>query len=282
MSKLWIALTLISITSGLAQDIPYRQLNDGHKIPIVGYGAGHVSVETVREALNDGYRHIDTALSYMGGTSEKDIGKVLKEMFTSGKLKRSDVYITSKLENDYHSRSKVHDGIKQSLANLGLDYVDLYLVHYPASNVGDTWDGMIEVLKANLTRSIGVSNFNEKQLEEVIAKGVVPVTNQVICNPYINQKSMLAFGNKHNITLTAWSPLGGPSYPDLLKDKKLIEIGKKHNVSSAQVALKFGVQRDVIVIPNSENAKYIKENVNIFNFKLSDEEMKEIEALNRD
>ncbi|CAG2174411.1 unnamed protein product, partial [Oppiella nova] len=99
---------------------------------------------------------------------------------------------------------------------------------------------------------------------------------------YINQNQILSYLNKHNITLTAYSPIGGTRYPDLLKDKKLIEIGTKHNVTSAQVALRFEIQRDVIVIPNSQNPKYIKENADLFNFKLTDEEIKEIEALNKD
>ncbi|CAG2174412.1 unnamed protein product [Oppiella nova] len=287
MTKLLISLALLSITTCLAQQIPYRQLNDGHKIPIVGLGGNHVTEQSIKDALDAGYRHIDTSLNYMGGASEAAIGKVLKETFKEGKIKRQDVYITSKLETEYHPRKQVSEGIKKSLTNLGLEYLDLYLIHTPASSngtnitVGETWEGMIDVLKANLTRSIGVSNFNEKQLDEVIAKGVVPVTNQIICNPYINQNQILSYLNKHNITLTAYSPIGGTRYPDLLKDKKLIEIGAKHNVTSAQVALRFEIQRDIIVIPNSQNPKYLKENVDLFNFKLTDEEIKEIEALNK-
>ncbi|XP_054161379.1 9,11-endoperoxide prostaglandin H2 reductase-like [Oppia nitens] len=273
-----VVLTLTCAFSTLmAIDVPTVTLNNGVKMPIVGYGAGHVTEQSVRDALIAGYRHIDTSLNY--GQSEHIIGKVLKEY--ENKIKREDLFITSKLENDYHSRSKVHKGIKESLANLGVKYLDLYLIHYPHENWVETWEGMIEVLKQNLTRAIGVSNFDEHQLNQVMAKGVVPVVNQIICNPYQNQHTMLDFAKKHKIAITAWSPLGGPTYPGLLKDKKMVEIAAKHNVSTAQVALRFEIQRNVIVIPNSKTDKYIKENINVFGFKLTDEEMKSIEKLNK-
>ncbi|XP_054152485.1 prostaglandin F synthase 1-like [Oppia nitens] len=282
-----LSLTLLAIILAfkcISADIPTRLLNNGQKIPIVGLGAGHVTEESVRSALEVGYRHIDTSLNY--GDSEIIIGKVLKEVLKDGKIKRQDLYIVSKLETEYHTRSRVPEGIKKSLQRLDLDYLDLYLIHSPDSQpanitVGETWLGMIDVLKANLTRSIGVSNFNQKQLDEVIAKGVVPVTNQVICNPYVNERKLLAYADSHNVTLTAYSPVGGRAYPDLLKDPKLIEIGNKYKVSSAQVALRFEIQRGVIAIPNSQNPKYIKENIDVFGFKLTDEDIKAIEALNK-
>ncbi|CAG2120962.1 unnamed protein product, partial [Medioppia subpectinata] len=184
-------------------------------------------------------------------------------------------------------RQNVPRGIKQSLTNLGLDYLDMYLVHSPEStkpdnvSVVDTWLGMNDVLKANLTRSIGVSNFDVKQLEALVGKGAVPVTNQCISNPYRTQNELLSYLQKHNITLTAYSPLGGITDPDLLKEAKLIEIAAKHKVSAGQVALRYQVQRGVIVIPKANNPKYIQENLDLFSWKLTDQEFNDVEALNR-
>ena len=172
---------------------------------------------------------------------------------------------------------------------LGLDYLDLYLIHGPQgspSNVSlvETWQGMIDVLKANLTRSIGVSNFDIDQLEKISANGayIRPVTNQVKSNPYHTQKKLLEYSNKHNITITAYSPLGGSRDPNLLKEPKLVAIGKKYNASVAQVALKYQVQRGVIAIPKANNPKYLKENLDLFRFTLTKDDIKQIESLNRD
>jgi len=256
-------------------------------LPIVGLGAMGITEQAVRDAIADGYTHIDTSLVY--GDSELLIAKVLKDVFKEGKIKRQDLFIVSKLEKDYHQRKRVTEGIKTSLNRLGLDYLDLYLVHHPVStnpanvDIEETWLGMTDVLKANLTRSIGVSNFNETHLDKILSKkdNVKPVTNQVISNPFRNQKKLLSYLTAHNITLTAYSPLGGSHDPNLLKVPELIEIGHKHNVSAAQVALKYQVQRGVIVIPKANNPKYIKENIDLFGFKLTDEDIKEIEKLNK-
>ena len=281
-------LILISILSEvLFAEIPTLLLNNGHRIPIIGLGTSGITEAAVREAIADGYRHIDTSLNY--NDSEIIIGKVIKQLIKEGKVKREDLFIVSKVETDYHQRKRVPEGIKKSLKRLQLDYLDLYLIHGPGStnpanvDVEETWLGMEDVLKANLTRSIGVSNFNEEQLERISAKGKnqKPVTNQVICNPYRNQKKLLSYLTQHNITLTAYSPLGGISDPNLLKDPKLVEIGHKHNVSSAQVALKYQVQRGVIVIPKANTPKYIKQNFDLFGFQLTQQDIKDIEALNK-
>jgi diketogulonate reductase-like aldo/keto reductase len=141
---------------------------------------------------------------------------------------------------------------------------------------------MEDVHKNGLAKSIGVSNFNEAQIDKILANSTVkPVTNQVLCNPYHNQKKLLDYLQKKNITLTAYSPLGASGVENLIKDAKLVAIAHTHNVTSAQVALRYQVQRNVIVIPKSVTKKYIIENIDLFNFKLSDEEVHQIESLNK-
>ncbi|XP_054152483.1 aldose reductase-related protein 2-like [Oppia nitens] len=291
MYNIFITLIVCVFCGTQATKIPDRLLNNGMKIPIVGLGAMDITEQAVRDAIDLGYRHIDTSHNYH--TSDKKnwseiiIGKVLNDVFKTGKIRRQDMFIVSKLEADYHQRQRVVVGIKETLTNLGLDYLDMYLVHHPNSSapvnisITETWQGMIDVLQANLTRSIGVSNFNEQQIDEISKLGVIPVTNQVLCNPYVVQKPLLAYSDKHYTTLTAYSPIGGSRYPNLLKDPKLVEIAGKHKITAAQVALKFQVQRDVIVIPKANTLKYLKENLDLFSFSLTDQEIKDIEALNK-
>jgi diketogulonate reductase-like aldo/keto reductase len=259
--------------------------NDGSKIPIVGLGTwktGTHTYQAVRDAIEAGYRHIDTSLNY--GT-EKDVGRAIKDLITEGKIKREDVYVVSKLEGNDHPRARVPIGIKESLANLGLKYLDLYLIHFPrgSTDITETWAGMEDVHKEGLTKSIGVSNFDEHQLDQILAKATVkPVTNQVLCNPYHNQKKLLSYLTKHNITLTAYSPLSGTNGAEkLLSDTKLVSIAKAYNVSSAQIALKYQVQRNVIVIPSSTTKQHIIEDIDLFKFKLTEAEVQEIDALTK-
>ena len=278
-------ILLLAVGNAICLTVPTLPLNNGLKIPIVGFGTSGITEQALRDAINAGYRHIDTSLNY--NDSEIIIGKVLKELIGNGKVKREDLFIVSKLETNYHKRDQVPQGIKLSLKRLQLDYIDMYLVHAPGStpahvSLVETWQGMTDVLRANLTRSIGVSNFDDKQIDQITANGaVVPVTNQVFCNPYQNQKKLLSYLTQHKITLTAYSPVGGRTYPNLLKDSKLNEIGKRHNVSAAQVSLRYQIERNVIVIPKANNQKYIEEDINLFNFKLTEQEIKEIEALNK-
>jgi diketogulonate reductase-like aldo/keto reductase len=278
-----IILTAMSILCVNTEIAPRLLLNDGFKIPIVGLGTGTTTDEAVRDAIEAGYRHIDTSLNYKD--SEKTIGKALKDLISEGKIKREELFIVSKLETSDLERSRVSIGIKQSLDNLGLKYLDLYLIHHPQSGVDvlETWRGMEDVHKQGLTKSIGVSNFDEEQIDRILANATVkPVTNQVQCNPYHNQKKLHDYLSKHNITLTAYSPLGGIfGSENLLKDSKLVSIGHKHNVTAAQVALRYQIQRNIIVIPKSVNKKYILENIDLFNFKLTDEDITEIDSLNK-
>jgi diketogulonate reductase-like aldo/keto reductase len=287
MKMFKLLLVALSLAFVYGEEIaPRITQNDGSKIPLVGLGTwktGAHTYQAVRDAIEGGYRHIDTSLGY--GT-EKDVGRAIKDLITEGKIKREDVYVVSKLEGNNHARARVPVGIKESLANLGLKYLDLYLVHFPSKTTNediDTWAGMEDVHKEGLTKSIGVSNFIEQHLDHILAKATVkPVTNQVLCNPYHNQKKLLSYLTKHNITLTAYSPLGGTGeVATLMAETKLVSIAKAHNVTSAQIVLKYQVQRNVIVIPSSTTKTHILEDIDLFNFKLTDAEVQEIDSLSK-
>jgi len=157
------------------------QLNDGHNIPIVGFGTawiiGPTAVPIFKDAINVGYRHIDTSLNYK---NEKEVGQAIKEVIAEGKVKREDLFVTTKIEGNFHSRTKVLEGIKISLANLGLKYVDLLLIHWPAENNVGTWQGMEDVKELGLARSIGISTFDEKLTDEILHMATIkPSVNQV-------------------------------------------------------------------------------------------------------
>jgi len=271
-----------------AEKAPRMTQNDGSKIPVVGFGTGKIGAvyyQSVLDAIDAGYRHIDTSLNYEMGKSEKDVGRAIKEKIKAGVIKREDIYVVSKLESWDHARDRVPIGINQSLTNLGLEYLDLYLIHSPNKSVDvrETWAGMEDVLKWGLTKSIGVSNFDETLLDQVLQNATVkPVTNQVLCHPYHNQKNLQQYLIRHNITLSAYSPLGGTAGAEkLLSDPKLVSIGKAHNVSSAQVTLRYLLQRNTIVIPTSTHKQYIIEDIDLFNFKLTDDDMNAIDSLNK-
>jgi len=280
-------------------------LNNGAKMPLLGLGTwkskpGQVEA-AVEHALRKGYRHLDCAACY-GNEAEVGSGIV-----ASG-VARSEIFITSKLWNTKHHPEDVEAACRKTLADLGVDYLDLYLIHWPvAFQRGDnmfprnedgtikydteihpttTWLAMEKLVEKGLTKSIGLSNFNSEQIADVLAKGSVkPVTNQVECHPYLGQAKLLDFCKERGITITAYSPLGSPDRPWaqpgeplLLDDPKVKAIASKHSKSSAQVLIRWQVQRGVIVIPKSVTPARIEENANIFDFKLSAEEMKEIES----
>lgn len=291
--------------------IPYFTLNNGKKIPALGLGTWKSSPSQVREAVvyaikEQGYRHIDCAFIY---GNEKEIGQALEDVFKSSQLKRQDIFITSKVWNTYHSRSRVMECCQKSLSSLGLKYIDLYLIHwphgfqeggenFPSNGQGgivysdvdyvETWKGMEDCFNAGLVKSIGLSNFNSVQIDRVLSTcSIKPVMNQVECHPYLNQKNLLEFCESRGIMLTAYSPLGSPDRPSpklndpiLLKDSRIEEIAKRHSKTAAQVLLRFQFQRKIVVIPKSITQTRIAENINIFDFELSDQEMETILSFN--
>nr|AYV89262.1 aldose reductase isoform X2 [Tetranychus evansi] len=281
-------------------------LNDGKSMPIFGLGTWKSKPGEVKEAvkyalLEAGYRHIDCALVYQ---NEDEVGQALKEVFESGALKREDVFITSKCWNTYHSRAKVTEGCKTTLSKLGLEYVDLYLVHWPMGyseggelfpgtysdiDIVETWQGMEDVHKAGLTKSIGVSNFNSEQIEKILANcSIKPVNNQIEVHPYLTQKELVEFCQKRDITVTAYSPLGSPDRPwakpedpSLFEEPAIKKIAEAHNKTPAQVLLRFAVQRNLITIPKSVTPARIAENIKVFDFELTNEEMETIFGFNK-
>ncbi len=260
--------------------VPTIDLNDGRAIPQLGFGVFQVSEQdtapSVRCALQTGYRSIDTAAAY---GNEGEVGEAIRE---SG-LDRDEVFITTKLWNDDQGYDAAFRAFERSLERLGLDQVDLYLIHWPAPGRGqyvETWRALCELKRDGRARSIGVSNFTVENLQRVIDdSGVVPVLNQIELHPRLIQSELRRFHAEHGIVTEAWSPLarGG----EVLGERVLNEIAATHQRTPAQVILRWHVQLGNVVIPKSVTPSRIKENFGIFDFSLSEEEMDSISKLDR-
>ncbi|XP_032686431.1 1,5-anhydro-D-fructose reductase isoform X2 [Odontomachus brunneus] len=257
----------------------------------------------VKEAINLGYRHIDTAFFY---DNEKEIGKAVREKIEDGTVIREDLFITTKLWNTFHKEELVIPSCRRSLTNLGLNYIDLYLIHWPfalkqgnipmpedgsgkliGSDIDylETWRGMEECVRQGLTRSIGISNFNSEQIIRLLASAkIMPVNNQIEVNINVNQKRLIDFCKKHNITITGYSPLGHPGNQSSIKDHLdspvVLQIAQKYKKTAAQVVLRYVFQHGVAPIPKSVTKSRIKENMEIFDFELTLDEMSVIQKLN--
>ncbi len=257
--------------------VPWLKFKDGHQIPQLGFGVFQVppedTAEAVTLALNVGYRHIDTAAAY---ENEAGVG----EAVTGSELERSDVFVTTKLWNDHHGRDAAPRAFERSLERLGLDYVDLYLIHWPQPARDDyleTWEALTELKADGRARSIGVSNFGVEHLERIIdATGAVPALNQIELHPQLQQEELRRYHAEHGILTEAWSPLG---QGQALQDAKIAEIAKAHERTPAQVVLRWHIQLGNVVIPKSVTASRIEENFALFDFELSQTEMETIEGL---
>lgn len=255
----------------------YVTFNDGRKIPQVGLGVWRTGQDdaapAVRKALEVGYRHVDTAAVYR---NEQGVGEGLR----SSGIAREDVFVTTKLWNDdqgYDSALKAFDA---SLARLGLEYVDLYLIHWPAPRKDayvDTWKALIALQKAGRARSIGVSNFNAEHLERIIGEtGVTPVLNQIELHPRFQQAALRAFHATRGIATESWSPLGQGT---LLADPVINAIAQKHGRTPAQVIVRWHLDNGLIVIPKSVTPSRIAENFDVFGFALDAGDLSAIAAL---
>ncbi|CAH0563503.1 unnamed protein product [Brassicogethes aeneus] len=286
-------------------------LSNDVKCPQLGLGTwlsppGEVQ-KAVKHAIDCGYRYFDCAMLY---GNEAEIGQGIREKIADGTVTRDELFIVTKLWNTFHERDQVVPTCRQSLENFGLDYVDLYLIHWPVAqklsgpfNINlpfdnaacynhdfvDTWRGMEECVDLGIAKSIGVSNFTNEQLQRVLdAARIKPVMNQVEVTPNLNQKSLIKYCKDRGVQVTAYSPFGSPARPwkkpgdpDVsLDDPKLMSIGKKYGKTTSQVILRYLVELGAIPIPKSQNPKRIEMNIDIFDFTLDDEDMKAMDSFN--
>ena len=260
------------------------KLNNGVEIPVVGFGTwqtpdGEVARESVKTALEVGYHHIDTAAAY---GNEVSVGQGIKE---SG-INRHDIFFTTKLWNDSHGYEATKKAIDLSLQRLDTDYLDLYLIHWPnpvairehwAELNAESWQAMEEAVKAGKIRAIGISNFRKHHLDELLkTANIVPAVNQNYLNPSDLQPDALAANKEHDILNEAYSPLGTG---DLLRNELVAEVAAAHNNSVPQVLLRWSLQHGFLPLPKSVHAEYIKSNTDIFDFELTDDEMKKLDGL---
>lgn len=288
----------------------YLVLNTGTRISIVGLGTWNAHPDKVSQAVEYaisecGYRHIDCAFVYH---NEKEIGQGLAKVFRSNAVKREEVFITSKLWNTAHARNNVAAACKNTLRDLGLEYLDLYLMHFgiairhgvedePLDQNGfvitekiplrETWEAMEDLVKTGFVKAIGVSNFTAPMLLDLFSYAkIAPAMNQIELHPYLQQSNLVEFCKYKNILLTAYSPLGSPGAlkkedPILLDDKIIQTIARNHGKSSAQILIRWAIQRNTVAIPKSTMFEHIKTNIEIFDFKLSQEELDSIKTLDR-
>jgi 2,5-diketo-D-gluconate reductase A len=258
---------------------PTVTLNNGVEIPQLGFGVFKVkpteTVSAVTTALRVGYRHIDTAEMY---GNEKEVGLAI----TASGLDRDDVFVTSKLNNNHHPYSDALAAFDRTLSDLGLEYVDLFLIHWPLPAVGDfveTWRALESVYRDDRARAIGVSNFHADHLRRLLDETeLVPAVNQIEAHPYLTQEPLRAFNASHGIKTEAWSPLARGR---VLDDPTIKDVVHRTGRTAAQVVLRWHIQLGNIVFPKSVRLDRIEENFNIFEFELSGEDMAAISKLDR-
>ncbi|WP_042356124.1 aldo/keto reductase [Bacillus rubiinfantis] len=254
-------------------------LHNGVKMPWFGLGVfkvqeGSEVIESVKAAIKNGYRSIDTAAVYQ---NEEGVGKAIKE---SG-ISREELFITSKVWNSDQGYESTLQAYETSLKKLGLEYLDLYLIHWPGKDkFKDTWSALEKLYKDGRVRAIGVSNFKVHHLEELLKDcEIKPMVNQVEYHPHLTQKDLLAFCQSQGIQMEAWSPL---KQGQILEDPVIKEIATKYEKTAAQIVLRWDLQTKVITIPKSIKEHRIIENADIFDFELSAEDMQKIDNLNKD
>ncbi|OHV69325.1 2,5-diketo-D-gluconic acid reductase [Mesorhizobium sp. LCM 4577] len=253
------------------------KLNDGSTVPQIGLGVWQVdpdiTLEVVGWGIEAGYRLIDTAEGYR---NEEGVGEAIR----AAGVPRSELFITSKLRNGAHQRDAALRAFDDTMRKLGIDQVDLFLIHWPVPSQNkyvEAWKTLVELQKAGRIKSVGVSNFNQDHLERIIGEtGVTPVVNQIELHPRFQQRDKRDFHKKHNIHIESWSPLGSGR---LLSDPTLETLAKKHGKSVAQVIIRWHLQEGLIVIPKSIHQERIAGNFNVFDFELDANDMQTIRGL---
>ncbi|XP_040823970.1 aldo-keto reductase family 1 member C1-like [Ochotona curzoniae] len=293
------------------------KLNDGNLMPALGFGTARKwevpkieSLEATKLAIDAGFRHFDSAYTY---SIEEEVGLAIRSKIAEGIVQRKEIFYTSKLWCTFHQPELVRPVLEDTLRKLQLDYVDLYVIHFPMPlkpgeqllpkgedgkvlydtvDLCTTWEAMEKCKDAGLAKSIGVSNFNRRQLEMILNKPGLkykPVCNQVECHIYLNQSKLLDFCKSKDIVLVAYGVLGtqryenwvNPDTPVLLEDPVLCALAKKYKRSPAQISLRYLLQREIVVLAKSFSEKRIKENMQVFEFHLTPEDMKTLDGLNR-
>jgi methylglyoxal/glyoxal reductase len=256
-----------------------KKLNSGQEIPMLGLGvyqtpAGRITQEAVKFALKTGYRHIDTATIY---GNEEDVGRGVRD---SG-VPREQVFVTTKLWNSDHGYDAALKACDRSLRRLGLGYIDLYLIHWPVTELrGETWRALVELQRRGSCRAIGVSNYTVRHLQELLdGSEVTPAVNQVEFNPFLYQEELLKFCNGKGIQLEAYSPL---TRGHKLSHPMVLEVAKKHSKSPAQIMIRWSLQHGLVVIPKSARPERIKENSEVFDFNISPADMSRLDSLSED
>jgi len=258
---------------------PTIKLNDGNNIPAIGFGTFQIpsdgsTYKAVAEALKVGYRHIDTAVAYF---NEAEVGRAIKD---SG-IPRDQIWVTSKLWLQDFGYEAAKKAIDVSLKKLGLDYIDLYLIHQPYGDVPGAWRAMEEAKKAGKIKSIGVSNMTPKIWNEFVPQfSTMPSVDQVEFNPYFQQKDLRKILDKNDVKLEAWAPLGQGNQ-SLMNDPVITNLAKKYNKDVGQIILRFENQENIIVFPKSVHASRIESNLDIFDFELTNDDMEQIRALDK-
>jgi diketogulonate reductase-like aldo/keto reductase len=257
-----------------------RKLNNGVEIPRFGLGVfrsadGDETANAVRWAVEAGYRHIDTAMIY---GNEKSVGEAIR----SCGVPREKLFITTKLWNEDMRQHRQLEAFDESLKRMGLDYIDLYLIHWPVVTYLESWQAMEKIYATGRAKAVGVSNFQIHHMEAVLKQAsLVPAVNQIEIHPYLTQKPLREYCEGKGVAVEAWSPLGGQG-SEVIGNPVLQEIAGKHGKTAAQVILRWHLQSGIIVFPKSVKKARIVENSQIFDFELSAADMEAISALNRD
>jgi 2,5-diketo-D-gluconate reductase A len=260
--------------------VPQHTLNDGHHLPAIGFGTyplrGDDGVEAIRSAIEVGYTLLDTAVNY---ENEEEVGEAIRR---SG-VPRDQLLVTSKIPGRHHGYDDAIASVKESLHRLGLDHTDLHLIHWPNPSVDkyvEAWRALVDLREQGLVRSIGVSNFTEAHLQRIIDdSGVTPAVNQVELHPYFVQDEMRAVHERLGIRTEAWSPMGKRQAP--YGEPAVADTAKRHDVTPGQVILRWHVQIGSLPIPKSANPQRQRENLDVFGFELTEDEVAAITALHR-